>query len=53
MYVNDGVCDCCDGSDEFDGSTLCPDECGLKALRQVEAQIQGLREQLNSAKLGS
>ncbi|MBA0592249.1 hypothetical protein Gorai_009233, partial [Gossypium raimondii] len=25
--VNDHFCDCCDGSDEYDGSILCPNTC--------------------------
>ena len=34
--VNDGICDCCDGSDEYDGAVACADTCdemgaGLRA----------------------
>ncbi|KAJ2843445.1 hypothetical protein IWW36_005563, partial [Coemansia brasiliensis] len=41
--VNDGVCDydiCCDGSDEWDSGTTCPDKCGEigKQHRQLEAE---------------
>ncbi|GKE01211.1 glucosidase 2 subunit beta isoform X1, partial [Tanacetum coccineum] len=25
--VNDQICDCCDGSDEYDGSIICPNTC--------------------------
>lgn len=25
--VNDGVCDCCDGSDEYDGRVKCENTC--------------------------
>ncbi|MBA0577410.1 hypothetical protein Golob_000090, partial [Gossypium lobatum] len=25
--VNDGICDCCDGSDEYDGQVKCPNTC--------------------------
>ena len=36
--VGDGVCDCCDGSDEAAGATVCPDRCA--ALRvELEAKL--------------
>ncbi|KAJ0637743.1 putative glucosidase II beta subunit [Helianthus annuus] len=25
--VNDQICDCCDGSDEYDGGIICPNTC--------------------------
>ncbi|ESL08355.1 hypothetical protein TRSC58_03942, partial [Trypanosoma rangeli SC58] len=25
--INDGICDCCDGSDEYSGITVCPNVC--------------------------
>ncbi|XP_073061074.1 uncharacterized protein [Primulina eburnea] len=25
--VNDDICDCCDGSDEYDGTVICPNTC--------------------------
>ena len=35
--VNDGVCDCCDGSDEHDGRVACDRKCNtLGAWRRVE-----------------
>ncbi|KAG0237465.1 hypothetical protein BGX31_003590 [Mortierella sp. GBA43] len=47
--VNDGVCDaeCCDGSDEFDGTIQCPNVCeqvGAKA-REEQARIRAIEEQ--------
>merc|ERR1719427_2102253 len=30
--VNDGRCDCCDGSDEWDGRVECPNLCIKEAL---------------------
>ncbi|CAE8690570.1 unnamed protein product, partial [Polarella glacialis] len=29
--VNDGICDCCGGQDEWDGVVQCPDRCGEEA----------------------
>ncbi|KAK3843673.1 MAG: glucosidase II beta subunit-like-domain-containing protein [Linnemannia gamsii] len=45
--VNDGVCDeeCCDGSDEYDGQTHCPnvcDEVGAKA-REEYGRVQSIQ----------
>ncbi|KAF9544856.1 hypothetical protein EC957_011586 [Mortierella hygrophila] len=47
--VNDGVCDeeCCDGSDEYDGQTHCPnvcDEVGAKA-REENDRIQSIQNE--------
>eukprot|EP00954_Amorphochlora_amoebiformis_P005247 413793-Amorphochlora_amoeboformis.AAC.1 len=36
--VNDGLCDCCDGSDEW-GSGECVDTCTEKALEAYKDQI--------------
>jgi protein kinase C substrate 80K-H len=43
--VNDGVCDCCDGSDEYDNlaATVCPINCA--ALAALEAiRLEKLRK---------
>ena len=47
--VNDGVCDeeCCDGSDEYDGQTHCPNVCeevGAKA-REEKDRIQSIQNE--------
>ncbi|KAG0318695.1 hypothetical protein BGZ97_003412 [Linnemannia gamsii] len=47
--VNDGVCDeeCCDGSDEYDGQTHCPNVCeevGAKA-REENDRIQSIQNE--------
>ncbi|KAG9072543.1 hypothetical protein KI688_000314 [Linnemannia hyalina] len=47
--VNDGVCDeeCCDGSDEYDGQTHCPNICdkvGAKA-REENDRIQSIQNE--------
>ena len=34
-YVGDGICDCCDGSDEAGGAVLCPSECEARLARWV------------------
>lgn len=38
-WVNDGFCDCCDGSDENAGSVQCPNTCG-EAARERADQLQ-------------
>lgn len=38
--VNDGICDCCGGEDEWDGGVTCPDRCA-----QAEAE-EGVHEKL-------
>merc|ERR1712183_28797 len=56
--VNDGICDCCDGSDEWKNQSLCPKTCGdlyindqkhpevnVRLLNQEKAQ----REKLSKA----
>jgi hypothetical protein len=40
-FVNDGVCDCCDGSDEQ--TTECPDRCDAHAQKAKEALAQKAR----------
>mmetsp|Transcript_74309 Transcript_74309/g.205089 ORF Transcript_74309/g.205089 Transcript_74309/m.205089 type:complete len:422 (+) Transcript_74309:57-1322(+) len=36
--VNDGICDCCGGEDEWDGATVCPNRCDeVEAEEQAEA----------------
>lgn len=49
--INDGICDCCDGADENDGQTKCPDICNevLAAEREARALL-GKNFQLGSAK---
>ncbi len=36
--VNDGICDCCDGSDEYDSSAQCTNNCIEMGKRAVEEQ---------------
>jgi len=40
-HVDDGICDCCDGSDENLDSILCPDNCSqlLEAERLLKAEL--------------
>lgn len=45
--VNDGICDCCDGSDETESPTLCPNRCAEVArelVRQREAEQERSRK---------
>jgi protein kinase C substrate 80K-H len=51
--VNDGLCDCCDGSDEFNGLTTCSNTCdqaGQQALIAAKAahelRTQGYQRRL-------
>lgn len=44
--MNDGICDCCDGSDEYEGRVKCVDTC--KAKREEE--VEGKRKQLEAGK---
>eukprot|EP00405_Crypthecodinium_cohnii_P041260 CAMPEP_0206553790 /NCGR_PEP_ID=MMETSP0325_2-20121206/16822_1 /ASSEMBLY_ACC=CAM_ASM_000347 /TAXON_ID=2866 /ORGANISM="Crypthecodinium cohnii, Strain Seligo" /LENGTH=609 /DNA_ID=CAMNT_0054053795 /DNA_START=83 /DNA_END=1909 /DNA_ORIENTATION=- len=41
-FVNDGICDCCGGEDEWEGETACPDNCEaeLKAQKAHEAALE-------------
>ena len=51
--VNDGICDCCDGSDEWDSRATCSDTCkemGEKAA-QEQRRLQELHEQGNQKRL--
>jgi protein kinase C substrate 80K-H len=60
--VNDGICDCCDGSDEYDGHVSCQNTCweAGKAAREnlkkkIETYNQGLvirRQEIEQAKVG-
>jgi len=52
-FVNDGICDCCDGSDEYNNPNLCVDTCkekGKEELQQVLKEIhlheEGWKEKL-------
>ena len=39
--VNDGICDCCDGSDEWDSNANCQNKCielGIKAAEELKQQ---------------
>lgn len=38
--VNDGVCDCCDGSDEQHKGSTCKDQCGVLKRREEEARAK-------------
>ena len=38
MRVNDGICDCCDGSDEYTTSVKCLNRCDEMAIRMREEE---------------
>ncbi|KAI4343345.1 hypothetical protein L6164_010706 [Bauhinia variegata] len=45
--VNDGICDCCDGSDEYDGKVKCPNTCweaGKVARDKLKRKIATYQE---------
>ncbi|XP_039061466.1 glucosidase 2 subunit beta-like [Hibiscus syriacus] len=56
--VNDGICDCCDGSDEYDGKVKCPNTCNdaiaIESLkRNVEVYQEGVtlrKQEIEQAK---
>ncbi|KAH0906603.1 hypothetical protein HID58_038430 [Brassica napus] len=60
--VNDGICDCCDGSDEYDGKVACSNTCweAGKAAREnlkkkIDTYNQGVvirRKEIEQAKVG-
>lgn len=48
--VNDGICDCCDGSEEFNGVAACEDTCmelgreaREQAAREASMQAEGFK----------
>ena len=58
-YVNDGVCDCCDASDEYASSSDCIDTCENlgkaakeEAKRVAEVQLQGFNIRQTMAEEG-
>lgn len=40
--VNDGICDCCGGEDEWDGTTTCPDRCAEAAAAEKAEESRAL-----------
>jgi len=50
--VNDGLCDCCDGSDEWRRPTLCPNTCLDLATRHLKVFERGARRKEELAKEG-
>merc|ERR1712072_1461437 len=40
--VNDGICDCCGGEDEYDGSTVCADRCAEAMEAEKAEESKGL-----------
>lgn len=44
--VNDGFCDCCDGSDEYTGLVSCPNVC--KQMEQDQAKRQAEEERMRA-----
>jgi len=44
--VNDGICDCCDGHDEYSGKTTCTNTCLEvgKAAREEAARLAELHK---------
>ena len=48
--VNDGICDCCDGSDEWESRTECPNTCmemGRAAREAAAAKVKRDMEGFN------
>lgn len=45
--MDDGVCDCCDGSDEV-GTVVCPDVC----VKEGQSKLAGLESALADAEAG-
>ncbi|XVF53208.1 hypothetical protein PTKIN_Ptkin05aG0082000 [Pterospermum kingtungense] len=48
--VNDGICDCCDGSDEYDGQVKCPNTCWevgkvarVRPLKKISTYKEGAK----------
>ena len=41
--VNDGVCDCCDGSDEWEKRIVCENSCGALHEKEAEARAAAAR----------
>ncbi|KAH3766009.1 glucosidase 2 subunit beta [Pelomyxa schiedti] len=59
-FVNDGICDCCDGSDEYAGKVKCKNACTelgaaerIAAKAQLDAAIQGLEERKSLSTSGT
>ena len=48
--VNDGLCDCCDGSDEWQRPTLCPNTCIELATAHLKVFERGVRRKEELAK---
>ena len=48
--MNDGVCDCCDGSDEWSGRVECPDTC-LEVGRSAREELQTLAKAFKKVRL--
>jgi protein kinase C substrate 80K-H len=49
-FVDDGICDCCDGSDESSPPTPCPNTCkeqGEKFLAGLQDELAGIESGLN------
>eukprot|EP00011_Vannellida_sp_DIVA3-517-6-12_P007673 CAMPEP_0114611814 /NCGR_PEP_ID=MMETSP0168-20121206/4308_1 /TAXON_ID=95228 ORGANISM="Vannella sp., Strain DIVA3 517/6/12" /NCGR_SAMPLE_ID=MMETSP0168 /ASSEMBLY_ACC=CAM_ASM_000044 /LENGTH=410 /DNA_ID=CAMNT_0001822795 /DNA_START=189 /DNA_END=1421 /DNA_ORIENTATION=- len=47
--VNDGVCDCCDGSDEYSSTVVCTNKCkqaGAARLEQMQKEVARQKEGL-------
>jgi protein kinase C substrate 80K-H len=44
MHVGDGVCDCCDGSDEAGGRAKCGNTCEVDGAAWRAAQAEGIRK---------
>ena len=40
--VNDGICDCCDGSDEYSTKAKCNDTCQIQLENQLHKEKQRL-----------
>jgi len=43
MMVNDGICDCCDGSDEYLNITRCENRCLHELKASIHSEMDELR----------
>ncbi|KAL0560085.1 hypothetical protein IC582_000479 [Cucumis melo] len=60
--VNDHICDCCDGSDEYEGNIFCPNTCvmggnmyksnnDVSTTRDVDIVIRKVKEEITKEDL--
>ena len=54
--LNDGICDCCAGEDEWNSGTICVDRCKKESEEQKRSHpgsIDTVNGQIESSSLGS